>query len=181
MKKIRSFLAFVLTVSVFTATACTSQTGESSSAADLQSVSQSQENSDSSSESEADSSQTAKPVTDYTTYVSNTVISTGNNFYIEEAENITYRAYLPVEEYGELEYKFFFTNTVDSTYTKGKIAFVGKSGGSYTVSNATVADGGTGVEDEITNRTPVTFGGETKKDVKPDESYTSDTVTINIP
>ena len=28
---------------------------------------------------------------------------------------------------------------------------------------------------------PVTFGGETKKDVKPDESYTSDTVTINIP
>ena len=80
------------------------------SAADSQSVSQSQENSDSSSESEADSSQTAKPVTDYTTYVSNTVISTGNNFYIEEAENITYRAYLPVEEYGELEYKFFFTN-----------------------------------------------------------------------
>lgn len=110
----------MLTVSVFTATACTSQTGEGSSAADSQSVSQSQENSDSSSESEADSSQTAKPVTDYTTYVSNTVISTGNNFYIEEAENITYRAYLPVEEYGELEYKFFFTNTVDSTYTKGK-------------------------------------------------------------
>lgn len=181
MKKIRIFLAFVLTVSVFTATACTSQTGEGSSAADLQSVSQSQGNSDSSSESEADSSQTDKPVTDYTTYVSNTVISTGNNFYIEEAENITYRAYLPVEEYGELEYKFFFTNTVDSTYAKGKIAYVGKSGGSYTVSNATVADGGTGVEDEITNRTPVTFGGETKKDVKPDESYTSDTVTINIP
>ena len=25
------------------------------------------------------------------------------------------------------------------------------------------------------------LGGETKKDVKPDESYTSDTVTINIP
>lgn len=94
MKKIRIFLAFVLTVSVFTATACTSQTGEGSSAADSQSVSQSQENSDSSSESEADSSQTDKPVTDYTTYVSNTVISTGNNFYIEEAENITYRAYL---------------------------------------------------------------------------------------
>ena len=63
MKKIRSFLAFVLTVSVFTATACTSQTGEGSSAADSQSVSQSQENSDSSSESEADSSQTDKPVT----------------------------------------------------------------------------------------------------------------------
>lgn len=86
MKKIRIFLAFVLTVSVFTATACTSQTGESSSAADSQSVSQSQENNDSSSESEADSSQTDKPVTDYTTYVSNTVISTGNNFYIEEAK-----------------------------------------------------------------------------------------------
>lgn len=84
MKKIRSFLAFVLTVSVFTATACTSQTGEDSSAADSQSVSQSQGNSDSSSESEADSSQTDKPVTDYTTYVSNTVISTGNNFTLKK-------------------------------------------------------------------------------------------------
>lgn len=122
MKKNRSFLAFVLTVSVFTATACTSQTGESSSSADSQSVSQSQENSDSSFESEADSSQTAKPITDYTTYVSNTVISTGNNFYIEEAENITYRAYLPVEEYGA---KFFDFSALLSTEAEPEKAVYG--------------------------------------------------------
>ncbi|MBS7397032.1 MAG: SGNH/GDSL hydrolase family protein, partial [Ruminiclostridium sp.] len=108
-------------------------------------------------------------------------ISTGNNFYIEKADGIRYRAYLPVEEYGELEYKFFFTNKVDSTYSKGKIAYVGKDGGTYTVSDAVIADGGTGPEDEITNRTAVTFGGSSSKEVTPNECYWSDTVTFNVP
>ena len=131
--------------------------------------------------SKAEESKTQKPVTDFTTYVSNTVVSTGNNFYIEKADGIRYRAYLPVEEYGELEYKFYFTNKVDSTYSKGKIAYVGKDGGTYTVSDAVIADGGTGPEDEITNRTAVTFGGSNSKGVTPNESYWSDTVSFNVP
>lgn len=190
MKKIKSLTALLLALSICAVTACSSQSADNSSAMESASVTESSTDSTtasgassetSSKESSDTSTKPEKPVTDFTTYVSNTVVSTGNNFYIEKAENITYRAYLPVEEYGELEYKFFFTNTVDSTYTKGKIAFVGKSGGSYTISNATVADGGTGVEDEITNRTPVTFGGKETKEVAADESYWSDPVTMNIP
>lgn len=190
MKKIKSLTALLLALSICAATACSSQSADNSSAMESASATESSTDSTtasgassetSSKESSDTSTKPEKPVTDFTTYVSNTVVSTGNNFYIEKAENITYRAYLPVEEYGELEYKFFFTNTVDSTYTKGKIAFVGKSGGSYTISNATVADGGTGVEDEITNRTPVTFGGKETKEVAADESYWSDPVTMNIP
>lgn len=190
MKKIKSLTAFLLALSICAVTACSSQSADNSSAMESASATESSTDSTtasgassetSSKESSDTSTKPEKPVTDFTTYVSNTVVSTGNNFYIEKAENITYRAYLPVEEYGELEYKFFFTNTVDSTYTKGKIAFVGKSGGSYTISNATVADGGTGVEDEITNRTPVTFGGKETKEVTADESYWSDPVTMNIP
>lgn len=190
MKKIKSLTALLLALSICAVTACSSQSADNSSATESASATESSTNSTtasgassetSSKESSDTSTKPEKPVTDFTTYVSNTVVSTGNNFYIEKAENITYRAYLPVEEYGELEYKFFFTNTVDSTYTKGKIAFVGKSGGSYTISNATVADGGTGVEDEITNRTPVTFGGKETKEVAADESYWSDPVTMNIP
>lgn len=190
MKKIKSFTALLLALSICAVTACSSQSADNSSAMESASATESSTDSTtasgassetSSKESSDTSTKPEKPVTDFTTYVSNTVVSTGNNFYIEKAENITYRAYLPVEEYGELEYKFFFTNTVDSTYTKGKIAFVGKSGGSYTISNATVADGGTGVEDEITNRTPVTFGGKETKEVAADESYWSDPVTMNIP
>ncbi len=190
MKKIKSLTALLLALSICAVTACSSQPADSSSATESASATESSTDSTtasgassetSSKESSDTSTKPEKPVTDFTTYVSNTVVSTGNNFYIEKAENITYRAYLPVEQYGELEYKFFFTNTVDSTYTKGKIAFVGKSGGSYTISNATVADGGTGVEDEITNRTPVTFGGKETKEVAADESYWSDPVTMNIP
>ena len=190
MKKIKSLTALLLALSICAVTACSSQSADTSSAMESASATESSTDSTtasgassetSSKESSDTSTKSEKPFTDFTTYVSNTVVSTGNNFYIEKAENITYRAYLPVEEYGELEYKFFFTNTVDSTYTKGKIAFVGKSGGSYTISNATVADGGTGVEDEITNRTPVTFGGKETKEVAADESYWSDPVTMNIP
>lgn len=190
MKKIKSLTALLLALSICAVTACSSQSADSSSATESASATESSTDSttasDTSSETSSEessdtSTKSEKPVTDFTTYVSNTVVSTGNNFYIEKAENITYRAYLPVEQYGELEYKFFFTNMVDSTYAKGKNAFVGKDGGAYTVSNAVIADGGTSTEDEITNRTPVTFGGKETKEVTADESYWSDPVTMNIP
>lgn len=190
MKKIKSLTALLLALSICAVTACSSQSADNSSAMESASATESSAGSTtasgassemSSKESSDTSTKPEKPVTDFTTYVSNTVVSTGNNFYIEKAENITYRAYLPVEEYGELEYKFFFTNMVDSTYAKGKDAFVGKDGGAYTVSNAVIADGGTSTEDKITNRTPVTFGGKETKEVAADESYWSDPVTMNIP
>lgn len=190
MKKIKSLTALLLVLSICAVTACSSQSADNSSAMESASATESSADSTtasgassetSSKESSDTSTKPEKPVTDFTTYVSNTVVSTGNNFYIEKAENITYRAYLPVEEYGELEYKFFFTNMVDSTYAKGKDAFVGKDGGAYTVSNAVIADGGTSTEDKITNRTPVTFGGKETKEVAADESYWSDPVTMNIP
>lgn len=190
MKKIKSLAALLLALSICAVTACSSQSANSSSATESASATESSTDSKtasdtssktSSEESSDTSTKPEKPVTDFTTYVSNTVVSTGNNFYIEKAENITYRAYLPVEQYGELEYKFFFTNMVDSTYAKGKNAFVGKDGGAYTVSNAVIADGGTSTEDEITNRTPVTFGGKETNEVAADESYWSDPVTMNIP
>lgn len=190
MKKIKSLTALLLALSICAVTACSSQSADNSSAMESASATESSTDSTtasgassetSSKESSDTSTKSEKPFTDFTTYVSNTVVSTGNNFYIEKAENITYRAYLPVEQYGELEYKFFFTNMVDSTYAKGKDAFVGKDGGAYTVSNAVIADGGTSTEDKITNRTPVTFGGKETKEVTADESYWSDPVTMNIP
>ena len=58
-------------------------------------------------------------------YISNTVVATGNNSMVDEVEKATYRAYFPVEEYGNLEYCFYFSNTVDSTYDKGSTAYAG--------------------------------------------------------
>lgn len=115
-------------------------------------------------------------------YVSNTFISTGNNFVVPKAESVTYRAYLPVEEYGELEYCFYFSNTVDSTYDSGQKAYVGLSGGNYIIESAFIGDGGTDPEmDSLLSVTSVTFGGSKTKEVSPDEVFTSDPVTIDIP
>ncbi len=118
--------------------------------------------------------------TDFDKYVSNTFISTGNNMFIEEANGVTYRAYLPAEVYGTYEYKFYFSNTVDSTYDKGDLAYVGRDGGSYKIEAAYIADGGKNVGDEITNRTQVTFGGSTEKNVAPNETYWSDPVEFTL-
>lgn len=115
-------------------------------------------------------------------YVSNTYVATGNNYIVKKADEVTYRAYFPLEEYGELEYAFYFSNTVDSTYNAdGKQAFAGKEGGEYEIASAYICDGGTGADDEITSRTPVTFDGSTSKSVASGEAFWSDGVTIDIP
>lgn len=113
-------------------------------------------------------------------YISNTVVATGNNYMVDSAEKATYRAYFPVEEYGNLEYCFYFSNTVDSTYDKGTDAYAGKPGGNYTIESAFIADGGSGPEDEITNKTEVTFEGQKTKSVAANEVFWSDSVDFNV-
>lgn len=113
-------------------------------------------------------------------YASNTVIATGNNNLIQEAENVTYRAYFPLEEYGELEYKFYFSNTVDSTWDKGTLSYGGMPGGDYQIVSARIADGGTSHEDAITNYVDITFDGNASRDVASGETFWSDSVTYNI-
>ncbi|MBQ8612819.1 MAG: SGNH/GDSL hydrolase family protein [Ruminiclostridium sp.] len=124
--------------------------------------------------------ETPEVETDFDKYVSNTFMSTGNNMFIEAADGVTYRAYLPAEEYGTFEYKFYFSNTVDSTYDKGELAYVGRDGGSYKIEAAYIADGGSGPDAQIKNRTPVTFGGSTEKNVTPNETYWSDPVEFTL-
>ena len=118
---------------------------------------------------------------DFAQYPSNTFIATGNNKIVPTADGVTYRAYFPVESSGELEYKFYFSNTVDSTYSLGEDSHVGMSGGNYTIESAFIADGGTSIEEEPTNMTAVTFGGAAEKAVAPDETFFSDAVTFNVP
>ena len=113
-------------------------------------------------------------------YISNTVVATGNNYMVIEADKVTYRAYFPVEEYGNLEYCFYFSNTVDSTYDKGTNAYSGEPGGSYTIEGAWISDGGSGPDDKITNKTEVTFDGQKTKSVTANEAFWSDSVDFNV-
>ncbi len=117
----------------------------------------------------------------FRTYVSNTVVATGNNKSLDEVNNVTYRAWVPVEEYGNFDYCFYFSNTVDSTWAKGQHeGYVGMPGGEYHISSAFIADGGSGIEDEPQNMTSVTFGGSTTKDVASGETFWSDPVNFTV-
>lgn len=117
----------------------------------------------------------------FSKYVSNTYVASGNNSLVENAENVTYRAYFPVEEYGRLEYCFYFSNMVDSTYSDGSLAHVGLAGGDYTIESAYIADGGTSVDQEITNRQAVTFDGNAKRNVSAGETFWSDALEFDVP
>lgn len=125
-----------------------------------------------------------KPVdnTPFATYVSNTVIATGNNKSVAAADGITYRAFLPVEAYGTFEYCFYFSNTVDSTWDDGKKSYVGKQGSAYTIASASIGVA-TAYEatSAVSNETAVTFGGETSKSVTPGETFWSDPVNFEVP
>ena len=113
-------------------------------------------------------------------YFSNTVVSTGNNARINKAESVTYRAYFPVEEYGELEYCFYFSNEIDSTYSNGSPVHVGAETGDYTIESARIADGGTSTDDEITNYVDVTFDGSASREVSSGEQFWSDPVNFSL-
>ena len=121
----------------------------------------------------ADSSQ-------FAVYPSNTYIATGNNYCITAADAVSYRAYLPVETPGALEYCFYFSNTVDSTWGKGEVAFVNKPGAAYTVSAASVGISAE-IQGAVLNEQPVTFSGQAQKSVSPSETYWSDPLTVDVP
>lgn len=137
------------------------------------------------SSSKAQNITSAAPVkqntSEFGSYISNTAVATGNNYIVENAESVTYHAYFPVEEYGNLEYCFYFSNTVDSTYDDGSDAYVGLTGGNYTIESAYIADGGTSVDDVVTNKQAVTFdGGNIGKDVSSGETFWSDSLNFNV-
>lgn len=71
--------------------------------------------------SQAESAAPARQPTKFDQYVSNTVIATGNNKCIDEADGVTYRGYFPLEAYGTFDYSFYFSNTVDSTWDDGRL------------------------------------------------------------
>lgn len=120
--------------------------------------------------------------TNFDVYVSNSYLATGNNQMITDVNNVTFRAYIPVEEYGKLEYCFYFSNMVDSTYSMGEVAYAGRPGAEFTIHSASISDGGTSNAEPLTNTTAVTFdNGSTTKEVGYMESFWTDPVEFDVP
>ena len=111
----------------------------------------------------------------------NTVISTGNNYMTDARNAVTFRIYFPVEQYGELEYQFYFSNTVDSTWERGRYSYAGKSGGAYQILNARIWTASSPDSDDASEPVEITFDGSTEKSVLPDETFWSDKINFSVP
>ncbi len=119
-------------------------------------------------------------------FVSDTVIGTSNNFIIfgKAGETRTYTSYVKPTYADAENFKFWFSNTVDSTFEKGEVAFADRPGGPWRLNYAYLSDGGADPEViplHAAASANVTFSGERSKIVSPDEKFWSDEVSLCVP
>ena len=120
---------------------------------------------------------------EFDVYQSNSITPSGNNYALKSSNGKkttgTFRGLFKIQEYGELEYKFYFSNNVDSTSIHGTTRNMDTS--SYKIVSATVGvvspmKGSGKIYDEQT----VTFDGKETKNVQPAEKYWSDAIIIDV-
>ncbi len=121
-------------------------------------------------------------------YVSNVACGTGANYILEfgESRKFSSRIYFKPDVCGEYNWRFFFSNTVDSTFADGAVAYLNKSGGNWRIISAKIADGGEidGLVVEagaLESVAAVTFDGKADREVTSNERFWSDEVHFTIP
>lgn len=95
----------------------------------------------------------------------------------------TYRTYIKPRESGQLELRFWHSNSVDSTWDMGSVAKGSMPGGDWFIEAAYVADGGTCRDGQVVPGTSVQvmFDGKPGKAVAPGETFWSDPLQIELP
>lgn len=121
---------------------------------------------------------------DFETYRSNVAYGTGHNSMIIVSggkETATYRAILPVEEYGEFDYKLYFSNNMDAS-SSGFKNYPDMPTADYKIHYAALRTT-TDVRGlkNLSEPVVITFDGETAREVKAGETFWSDAVTFNVP
>ncbi len=120
--------------------------------------------------------------TDFELYPSNILATTSHNTAIYSPagtmELKTYRCVFTVQEYGEFDYKLFFSNAIDSTQGNTYRNMPTKE---YRIDSAYL---GVVTEDTKTatcsNMQRLTFDGSKNKIVAPNERFWSDPITVNV-
>ena len=123
------------------------------------------------------------------TYPSNIPIGTSHNYILcwDTPRRLTARGYFRCTSYTSYIWRFWFSNTVDSTYDSGEIAYPDRPGGSWKIHSARIGDGGPYILGEmespsdVTNWISVTFNGSKSRDVLPNENFWSDEVYLELP
>ena len=115
-------------------------------------------------------------------FVSNTVAGTGNNFvlFLKKSEKHTYLSFLKTIYSGSFRWKFWYSNTVDSTFDNGSEAYADRSGGNFTVESAFIGLADKADSDRIRSKTLITYNGKKTKRVVPDEKFWSDEIEFSV-
>ena len=115
-------------------------------------------------------------------YRSNTTVTTGNHYMLTSETEVTetYRGVFPVQQHGRLEYCFYFSNCMDSTYAGGDIAYRNMPTESYEIVSAAVMVSKALEPTTVARRTRITFSGEASRTVEPDEMFWSDPVMFTV-
>ena len=108
--------------------------------------------------------------------------STNNIISLDNKGTHTYRTYMKPREFGDLTWKIWHSNTVDSTWDEGLISRVNLSGGEWRIDSAFMADGGLIADGSVISdrQVQINFDGLNYKNVSPDEKFSSDSIEFNI-
>lgn len=126
----------------------------------------------------------------FATYPSNIPLGTSHNhiLHFDAPRRLTARAYVRCLSYTPDTWRFWYSNTVDSTFGGFDYeAYRDQPGGNWTILSARIGDGGPYVEGfmdtpaPVTSWTEVTFDGNSRKTVTPGERFWSDEVSFTLP
>ena len=123
---------------------------------------------------------------DFEVYQSNTICATGNNSVLKSSDGKavtkTYRGAFKAQQSGELEYKLYFSNNVDSTWGSGSDSYRGMKTKPYKIISAKIV--GTAKKasaGELDNPVEITFGGSASRDVEAGETFWCDPFMLDVP
>lgn len=122
------------------------------------------------------------PESQFDTYVSNTFVPTGNHFALVSTDETTktFRGVFPVQQNGRLEYCFYFSNCIDSTWAGGEVAYRDMPTESYEILSAAVMTTKNVDAKAVAKRASVTFDKKKSRTVEEGEMFWSDPVLINV-
>ncbi len=115
-------------------------------------------------------------------FVSNTSLALGKSYLIEKTNGVLrQRVYVKPTLYGDFAWRFYFLNSVNSTYANGEVSHAGMSGGHWTIHHAQIGiSKSLSPDDEVSSVVEVTFDSKTSRSVSPDEELWSDEVRFEI-
>lgn len=123
---------------------------------------------------------------DFEIYQSNSITPSSCNYALKSPDGKpvrqTFRGSYKIQQFGELEYKFYFSNNVDSTFSNGSHSYRDMPTEAYKIISASVGTSKSAAGlGKIADFKQITFDGKAERDVAAQEMFWSDAVSVNVP